>query len=123
MKKKNSPTTEEHHRRPVSLGGSDSPSNKSYVPCKLHKHWHTLFGNMNARQICHEINNSFAPDGITVTCVFINGKEVVGSGEHNSKNKNKRLRAWMALSKGLDFKETLSYFNNVWLDPSYRLYC
>lgn len=78
--------TEEHHRRPRSIGGTESLANISYVSARLHRHWHVLFGNMNAEQVCNHINQSpWKPEGITVVCRFINGTEVTMRGYHNSK--------------------------------------
>ena len=113
----------EHHRRPRSIDGSDKPANISFVQIEPHKHWHTLFGNMNAFQICNHINQlEFKPTDLILVCKFINGSQVKGHGGHNSKNKNKILRAWNFLAKGLNFEQTIEYFNSVWLDPSYHLY-
>lgn len=117
--------TEEHHRRPTSLGGTNSPSNISYVVPKLHKHWHILFGNMNAHQICNQINVDWKNDrdGVTVVCKFINGTQVKGHGENLSKNENKRKKAWKGLSMGLSSKEEIiSFFNSIWIDASYHFY-
>lgn len=112
-----------HHRRPRSLGGDDSPANVSYVPPRLHKHWHTLFGNMNAEQICNRINLSFwRPEGVTLVCKFINGTEVSLRGGHNSKKRTKCQFALNALFGGLRFYEAIGYINSVWLDASYHFY-
>ena len=115
--------TEEHHRRPQSLGGSNSSANTSYVPPRLHRYWHTLFGNMNAEQICNQINLSpWKPEGVTVVCKFINGAPVSLQGNHNSKKNLKCQTAWNSLFGKLTFQEAISYVNNVWLDPSYHFY-
>ncbi len=114
--------TQEHHRRPRSLDGTDSPSNISFVQLTPHQHWHTLFGNMNAFQICDTINSFYKPDSVTVVCKFINGSEVKKKGAHESKKDSKRTKAWRALFKGMSFEETIKYINNVWLDPAYHLY-
>lgn len=120
---KNQSTTEPHHRRPSSIGGSDAPSNCSNVVHRLHMHWHTLFGNMNAEQICNEINMSeWKPKGVTVVCKFINGREVESRGKHCSKKPRKRSNAWQALFKDLSFLEIIDYINSTWLDPSYHFY-
>lgn len=115
--------TEEHHRRPCSLGGPNNPTNISYVPPKLHRAWHILFGNMNAEQICNKINYSpIKPKGKTVVCKFINGKEVIGRGENNSKKNLKCKDAWETLFAEFTFEELIQYINNTWLDPSYHFY-
>lgn len=115
--------TEEHHRRPRSLGGSIDQFNISYVIPKYHRAWHVLFGNMNAEQICKTINSlPWKPEGVNVICKFINGSEVTKKGEHNSKNDHKREAAWDMLFKNASFQEAINYINNVWLDPSYHFY-
>lgn len=112
----------DHHRRPRSLDGSQKPSNVSYVPVRLHRYWHTLFGNMNAFQICNKINTRFKPEGVTVICKFINGSEVTLTGGQESKNPNKEKSAWKHLFGDLTFSEIIDYINGTWLDPSYHLY-
>lgn len=116
--------TEEYHRRPRSLGGKTIEANTSYVKSKLHKHYHTLFGNKNAMQICDWFNKEcpFKPDNLKVVCKFINGSRVSKTGENSSKKPNKINFAWRSLMKGLTFSESIDYLNNVWLDPSYHLY-
>lgn len=114
--------TEEHHRRPRSLGGSGNSSNLSFVLPRLHRYWHTLFGNMNAYQICNEINTYYKPEGVVLILEFINGTEVKGFGGQNSKKKGKRTRAWNGLFGGKTFEEIIAYINNTWLDPAYHLY-
>lgn len=113
----------EHHRRPTSLGGTNNPSNIYNIHPILHNAWHTLFGNMNAYQICNAINcSSCRPKGKTVTCKFINGKPVQLCGEYESKKLTKRTKAWDTLFKDLPFEETIDYINSCWLDPAYHLY-
>ncbi len=114
--------TEEHHRRPESLGGTNVPSNISFVIPKLHQAWHVLFGNMNSEQICNLINMYWKEEGVTVVCKFINGTETKLRGFHNSKKSSKLIYAWRTLFKDLSFQETIDYINSVWLDPSYHLY-
>lgn len=115
--------TEEHHRRPRSIGGTENPANVSYVKSKYHKCWHVLFGNMNAFQISDYINQvKYKPENLRVVCKFINGTQVKEYGKNNSKNMHKISYAWDALFKGLEFKEIIEYINNVWLDPSYHFY-
>ncbi len=115
--------TEPHHRRPRSLGGSNDRSNISYVPGWEHRHWHTLFGNMNAIQICNTINLSpWKPIGATLVCKFINGFPVMKVGGENSKNQHKCETAWKHLFRDLSFEEIISCINSVWLDPSYHFY-
>ena len=116
--------TEEHHRRPRSLGGLATPINISYVKTTPHRHYHTLFGNKNAIQISEWINTEcpFKPEGVRIHCVFINGTRVTKTGKNNSLKPQKISTAWRSLSKGMDFKQLIEYINNVWLDPSYHFY-
>jgi hypothetical protein len=115
--------TVDHHRRPVSIGGTDSLANISLVVPRLHMHWHTLFGNMNAEQICNHINQShWKPEGVTVVCRFINGTRVKMCGGQNSKKKSKCEVAWKALFGNLTFQEVIGYINSMWLDSSYHFY-
>ncbi len=122
-KEKEITRTEKHHRRSQSLGGSNDPSNLSYVPPKLHRAWHVIYGDMNAEQAC-ELTNllSWKPEGIKVVCVFINGEQVMLQGKHNSKDMAKLQNAWEILFKDLSFEQAIKYINNVWLDPSYHFY-
>jgi len=122
--KKQTIQTERHHRRSVSLGGSDYPANISWVPPELHRAWHVLNGDMNAKQICNKINSlPQKPEGVTVVCKFINGTPVALRGGHNSKSQAKCENAEDILFKGLTFQQRIDYTNNTWLDPSYHLYC
>jgi hypothetical protein len=115
--------TEEHHRRPKSIGGSSNQANISYVPREKHRAWHVLYGNMNAYQITKSLNNHpQKPEGFRVTCKFINGSPVVLKGMHNSNNFKKKENAWKELFGNLEFKEILHTMNNIYLDPSYHLY-
>ncbi len=116
-----------HHRRPRSMGGSDSPYNISWVPRDLHNSWHTLFGNMNAYQIANRINSldvPYKPDNVYVFCKFINGEEVGGSSVNCnfSKDEAKIMLSWLKVFGEMKFEEVISYINNTWLDPSYHLY-
>jgi len=120
---KNRIITEEHHRRPRSLGGTENPANISYIKSKPHKAWHVLVGNMNAIQICDFLNHiKEKPKNTNVTCVFINGTPVFKKGENNSKNRSKIHRAWEVLFMDRSFEEAIEYINNVLFDPSYHLY-
>lgn len=117
--------TQEHHRRPRSLGGKDDFSNISYVRKKDHCAWHLLFGNMNAYQIADWLNHHLIqnkPENVKIICEFINGSEVKIQGENNSKNRTKTLKAWSRLFGGMSFKDAIACINNMWLDPSYHLY-
>lgn len=45
-----------HHRKPISIGGSDEERNLSWVKDNKHRAWHLLFSNMTAQEIANEIN-------------------------------------------------------------------
>lgn len=119
-------TTEPHHRRPRSLGGSNKEFNLSYVKSDPHKQWHTLFGNLNANQISEFINEDLRNyrKPYFVTCRFINGSEVKKSGKGGSKDPRIRSEAWRNLffNNISSMKDIIAYINNVWFDPSYHLY-
>jgi hypothetical protein len=115
--------TEDHHRRPRSIGGTSNPGNISFITKERHMAWHVLVGNMNAYQIADYFDYSIhKPQKTKVICKFINGTEVITLGENNSKKTSKILKAWNILFEGLNFQEILSYVNNTFLDPSYHLY-
>ncbi len=122
MAVKNIIETEEHHRRPRSLGGKSNSGNISYVIPKHHKYWHTLFGNMNAYQITDELIMHYKPSHINLVCTFINGTEVHAKGGQNSKKNTKCRKSWNELFKDMTFEEAIQYINNTWLDPSYHIY-
>lgn len=115
--------TEEHHRRPRSLGGSVKDFNISYVQHEPHMAWHVLFGNLNAMQICQKINSSiYIPKGLRLECRFINGSRVILEGSHDSNRGTKVDKAWKTLFKGSNFNQIVPYINSTWLDSSYHLY-
>lgn len=115
--------TEEHHRRPKSIGGTCKSFNISYLTSQEHRDWHTIVGNMNAYQICTLFNHiKYKPKNIEITCKFINGSRVYKPGKNHSKNHNKVDRAWKRLFKGMTFEEIVSHVNGRLLDPSYHLY-
>ncbi len=112
---------EEHHRRPEGLGGTNKPSNISFVPIDQHKAYHVLYGSLNAYQTADKINKT-APTGFMVVCEFINGVEVKKRGRHDSKNPRKLRKAEEVVFGDMSFEDKIAYINNVWLDPSYHLY-
>ncbi len=118
-----------HHRRPRSLGGlPKSRSNLSYVKEGDHQAWHTMFGNMNAYQICNLINSlpiRYKPSDLFLTCQFINGHPVTICGNTNCSDPNGQTFyfAWRKLFGNMKkFRNIVEYINNVFLDPSYHLY-
>lgn len=48
-----------HHRKPVSLGGTNIWNNLSRVTPVRHKAWHTLFSNNDVHRIAEIINESW----------------------------------------------------------------
>jgi len=48
-----------HHRRPVSLNGSNDKRNLSYITETRHRAWTTLFGNATPEVIVEIINKDF----------------------------------------------------------------
>jgi hypothetical protein len=46
-----------HHRKPTSIGGTNEDRNLSSVRKSHHEHWHGIFGNKTAQQICDYIND------------------------------------------------------------------
>lgn len=122
-KNKKKVQAELHHRRPIFLGGLDVPSNTSLVESVPHRHYHAMFGNLNAYQIAAKINGYFCPRGKVVECHFFNGHEVKKSGNSDSKVFQKLDYSWENFfpQSGMTFEEKISWINNVWLDPSYKL--
>ncbi|MBI5046026.1 MAG: hypothetical protein HZC14_03465 [Candidatus Niyogibacteria bacterium] len=58
---------EKHHRYPTSSGGTDEPSNISYVSSGKHAAWHLLFKNYSPVEIANIINTTWLdPDYIIV---------------------------------------------------------
>jgi hypothetical protein len=45
-----------HHRKPRSLGGTNSKANISIVPRNKHEAWHLLFSNLTPEQIAEVMN-------------------------------------------------------------------
>lgn len=116
-----------HHRRPRSIGGSSSDYNISYIKVELHNWWHVLYGNMNAYQICEQLEidlreyRNFEINSKLI-CKFINGKEVRESGSYKSKRPLRRLTAFSGLFKNKTIPNIIAWINNVFLDPSYHFY-
>lgn len=48
-----------HHKKPKSIGGSDSPENISMLPKNLHSAWHCLFKTYDAHRIASLINKYY----------------------------------------------------------------
>lgn len=116
-----------HHRRPRSIGGSSSEYNISYIKVEFHNCWHVLYGNMNAYQICEQLEIDLRTyrnleESLKLVCKFINGKEVMGSGSYKSKKPTKRQNAFSVLFKNKTIPNIIAWINNVFLDPSYHFY-
>jgi hypothetical protein len=58
-----------HHRRPVSLGGSDSKRNVSNVSVKQHQSWHNIFGNRRPEDIAALINAVWLDPSYQFVCI------------------------------------------------------
>lgn len=54
-----------HHLTPKSIGGERTAHNVSYVPEKLHQHWHALFENYTPQKIARVINDHWIPKDLT----------------------------------------------------------
>lgn len=112
-----------HHRRPLSLGGSNKPANISNISEELHKAWTIIAGNMNAEQICNHINTFFKPKNVTLICKFINGSRCEKTGECGSTDPKVISYAWSVLCRNLThFYQKIELINNVLLDPAYHFY-
>lgn len=121
--KKNEAQMTVHHRRPLSLDGLDREWNKSNISLEIHTAWTIIAGNMSAEQICNHININFKPRGLTLICIFINGKKCTKSGKCGSEDQIKMSYAWRVLFRRYSrFKDKIDYINNVLLDPSYHFY-
>lgn len=118
-----------HHRRPRSLGGLNVCHNIAYIEEIDHRAWHTMFGNMNAYQICNLINKlpeSYKPSNLFLVCDFINGSSVEKCGLAtccSNPSNEKFYFAWKRLfGKMKKFESIISYINNTFFDPSYHIY-
>ena len=49
----------QHHRRTRSAGGSNNPSNISWIPDNKHRAYHLLFKDMSPYQIAKELNTIY----------------------------------------------------------------
>lgn len=58
-KKKTPREMDRHHRLPRSRGGTNHPRNISLVEVKLHKAWHALCGNMNAKEVAAMLTDTW----------------------------------------------------------------
>lgn len=57
-----------HHRKPVSLDGSDDGRNISIIPKHSHEAWHTLFSNHTPETICAIINEKYLDPDYVLVC-------------------------------------------------------
>lgn len=55
-----------HHLTPKSIGGERMAHNVSYVPEKLHQHWHAMFCNFTPHKIARIINEHWIPKHLTM---------------------------------------------------------
>lgn len=63
------PGESRHHRRPISLQGSNDESNISIVQQKLHDAWHILFSNHTPETIAAIINEKWLDPRYRFVCV------------------------------------------------------
>lgn len=56
MRKRDLRRKSKHHRRPVSLGGSNNARNISIVPVHKHRSYHSLFDNNDVFEIARILN-------------------------------------------------------------------
>lgn len=84
--------TDKHHRRPTSIGGSNSERNISIIPIKKHCAWHILFANMQATEIAREINEKYIDPDYVLLPFFLNGR-----------GKEELLQILRKVTKGLDY--------------------
>lgn len=107
-----------HHRKPLSIGGKDVPSNISYVPRYQHEAWHVLFDNY---------------DVMKTLCVFQQYYEVFGPERspfqvrrdrewvRKSRYWTNKKQAWGTLFRGKSLQEIVHQINQTWIDPMYEL--
>ena len=58
-----------HHRKNRSHGGSDSPANTILLPRHIHRSWHNLFDNKEAKEIAEIINNKLLDPAYYFVCM------------------------------------------------------
>ena len=58
-----------HHRKPRSIGGISIAENISVVDIKKHEAYHTLFNNMEAKQICKVLNRVWIDPDYYFLCI------------------------------------------------------
>jgi hypothetical protein len=67
--KKQSNKLHRHHRRPRSIGGTNKPTNISFVNRDEHAAWHRLFFNYEAEKIADLINGKWLDPKYRLVCV------------------------------------------------------
>ena len=58
-----------HHRKPVSVGGSNVAQNISYVTRERHEMYHTLFGSGTVQEVLHELNTTWLDQEVIVVAL------------------------------------------------------
>lgn len=120
-----------HHRKSISHGGNDEPSNISIVSCKKHEAWHILFGHNEANIISILLNEYFL-EKYVVSEKYLFSKKTTNKSNitynYLSKRKSKRekrlkllLKSWDILFEGKSELEIIKEINTVWIDPEYTL--
>ena len=67
-RKKGYPRRTRHHRKPRSIGGTNSDNNIILLERDEHEAWHLLFGNKTAQEICNLINQKYLDPDYKFTC-------------------------------------------------------
>ena len=62
-------TTNIHHRKPISLGGTNHPNNLVRVSKIAHMHWHSLFGALPIEEIVKLLNDTWLDPTYVLVCV------------------------------------------------------
>jgi len=112
-----------HHRRPRSLGGSDSPSNLSYVDKKKHNAFHIIFGNANPLQTAHILGILYKDWAFTaIPKPHITNIRFGQAGR--SKNWNKLGIAFDDIGWNKKTVPTIiKEVNETWIDPDWSIMC
>jgi len=92
-----------HHRKPTSIGGTDSIANTHVFQGKkgiqLHRQWHRM------------VNNKHAPEIL-----------VVFNRIYNNSAKAHQVEAFRFLFKNLNMRQVCDVVNDKFLDPNYLLH-
>ncbi len=110
----------EHHRKPESLDGNNSPRNISHVPLFKHRAWHTLYDNHDAPKVIQLFAQDYEVYGIEwVKSELL--KDLHEKWANSTLKKVRRTKAWYTLFEGKSLEEIVAEVNTVWLDPDYEI--